>query len=126
MAYRSPKRSSGRQLKPSQVLPIWTPANTNAANIVVKELLAHLGITDLRTYFHQLRVAIAICAIAGACIGVSVYDTKGLILGALIGVATPAALIWLGVVLTMIVIFLAAYCLACVAIWFVAMWILHS
>jgi hypothetical protein len=54
------------------------------------------------------------------------YGLKGVVLGGLLGLAAPAALIWLGVVLTMIIIYLAVYCLAWLAIWFIAMWLLHS
>ncbi|MCX7246108.1 MAG: hypothetical protein NTX31_00285 [Burkholderiales bacterium] len=123
MAYR---KSSWRKLKPSQVLPIWTTANTNAASIVVKEVFAHLGVADLRTYFQQLRVTIVICAIVGASIGASSYDLKGLIIGALLGVAAPAALICLGTVLVLICIFLAVYCAAWAVILCLGWWLLGA
>jgi hypothetical protein len=116
MAYRSPKRSSWRQLKPSQVLPIWTTANSNAANLVVQEVFAHLGITDIRTYFHQLRVAVVISVIVCVVVGVPNYGLKGVVLGGVLGLAAPAAAIWLGVMLALIAIFMAIYCAACIAI----------
>jgi hypothetical protein len=122
MAYRTTKRQSWRNLKPSQVLPIWTTANSNTANLVAQELFAHLGVVSVRSYFQQLGVAIVICVIVGAGIGASSYDTRGLLVGALLGLAAPAALIWLGTVLTLIVIFLAVYCavwavIACLGWW---------
>ena len=126
MAYQKRKSLLRRQLKPSQVLPIWTTANTNAANLVVKEVLARLGVVDIPTYFRQLRVVIVICTILGACIGVSSYDLPGLIVGALVGIAAPAALIWLGTVLTLICIFMAVYCAAWAAILCLAWWILGA
>jgi hypothetical protein len=124
MAYRSSKRPSWRQLKPSQVLPVWTAANSNASNIVVQEVFAHLGITDFRTYYRQLRVVIVICAIAGAFVGAVSYQLKGLLVGALLGFATPAFAIWFGTVLVLICIFLAVYCAAWAVILWLAWWIL--
>ena len=125
MAYRGPKRPSWRQLRPSQVLPIWSTANTNVANIVAGELLAHFGVTDIRSYFRQLRVVIVICAIVGACIGASSYgDGKSLIICALLGVVAPAGLIWLGTVLVLVCVFLTVYCAAWAVILYLFFWIL--
>lgn len=124
MAYRSPKHPSLRQLKPSQVLPIWTTANSNFANILAKDMLARIGITDLRTYYQKLGPAIIICAIVGAFVGAASYQLKGLLFGALLGFATPAFAIWLGTVLVLIFIFLAVYCAAWAVILWLAWWIL--
>ena len=130
MAYRSSKRSSWRNLKPSQVLPIWTTTHNDTANIVVTEMFARIGVTDVRSYFQQLRVAIVICVVVGACMGTSMGASggavKGLLIGAILGVAAPAALIWLGTVLSMIVIFLAVYCAAWAAIFCFGWWILGA
>lgn len=130
MAYRSTKRQSWRNLKPAQVLPIWTTTHSNAANIVVSEMFARIGVTDIRTYFQQLRAAIVICVIVGACMGASMGASgsavKGLLIGAILGVVTPAALIWLGTMLTMIVIFLAVYCAVWAAIFCFGWWILGA
>ncbi len=126
MAYRSPKRSSWRQLKPSQVLPIWTTANSNAANLVAKELLVHLGVTDLPTYFKKLRVAIVISVIVCILVGASNYGLKGVFFGGLLGLFAPVALIWLGVLLIGIAIYMAVYCFVWAVILCVLWWLLHS
>jgi hypothetical protein len=124
---RKTQRSSWRTLKASQVLPVWTTANSNAANIIAQEVFAHLGITDIRTYFQQLRVAIVICAIVGACIGASSHgEGSGLLIGAVLGVVAPAVLIWLGTVLVLACIFLTVYCAAWVAIIYFVWWILGA
>ncbi len=123
MAYR---KSSWRQVKPSQVLPIWTTTHSNAATLVVQELFARIGVTDIRTYFQQLRVAIVICVIVCACIGASNYGLKGVFLGGLLGIAAPAAAIFLAVVVVLAAILLGVYCLAWVAIYYIACWLLGS
>jgi hypothetical protein len=127
MAYRrTSNQSSWRTLKPSQVLPIWTTANSNAANLVAKELLAHLGVTDIRSYWHQLRIPIAISVIVCTLVGASNYGLKGVFLGGLLGLAAPAALLLLGVTLVVVVIYLAIYCFVWAVILCVLWWLLHS
>ena len=120
------RKSSWRQLTPSQVLPIWTTANSNFANALAKDMLARIGVTDTRSYFQKLHVAIVICAIVGAIIGATSYQMKGLIIGALLGVAAPAFAVWFGTVLVLICIFLAVYCAAWAVILCLAWWILGA
>ena len=85
--------------------------------------LEALGITDLRSYWRKSQILIVLCVLVGASIGASSDGIKGLLVGCLLGFATPAALIWLGVTLIHIAIYLAIYCAAwavilCVAWWF--------
>ena len=128
MAYRrAPNRTAGRssrrKLELTKVLPIWTSVNTDTNNIMFLSCLEALGITDLRSYWLKLRILIVISVFVLACIGASTDGIKGLLVGSLLGFATPAALIWLGVTLIHIAIYLAIYCAAwavilCVAWWF--------
>lgn len=124
MTYRRQKQTSWH--KAAQVLPIWSSANTDAANIVVKELLARIGVTDVKSYFTQLGFVIALCAVVGASMGASSHGANGLIAGALLGVVAPAFAIWICTVVVLVVVFLAVYCAAWAVIVYLASWILGS
>jgi hypothetical protein len=123
MAYR---KSSWRKLKPSQVLPLWTPAHSDTANLITQSVFYKLGITDLPSYWHKLQGAIVLSVIVCACIGASNYGFKGVFLGGLLGIAAPAAAIFLAVVVVLAAILLGVYCLAWIAIYYVACWLLGS
>jgi len=123
MAYR---KSSWRQLKPSQVLPLWTPAHSDTANLITQSVFYKLGITDLPSYWHKLQGAIVLSVIICACIGASNYGLKGVFLGGLLGIAAPAAAIFLAVVIVLAVMLLGVYCLAWIGIYYVACWLLGS
>lgn len=92
--------------------------------MVFQALLLKLGITDVSSYFSKLRTSIAICVVVGALVGASFYGLKGFLLGGLLGLIAPAALLWLGVVLVGATIFIAIYAAAWTAIvafiwWFI-------
>ena len=123
MAYR---KSSWRHLKPSQVLPLWTPTHSQAAHLIALEIFHKLGISDIPSYWHKLRGAIVLSAIVCACIGSSNYGLKGVLLGGLLGIAAPAAAIFLAVVVVLAVMLLGVYCLAWIAIYYIACWLLGS
>lgn len=124
MAYRSSKRSSGRKVHLTEVLPIWTTAHSGTVNLVFHALLLKLGITDVSSYFSKLRTSIAICVVVCPWVGAAFYGLKGFFLGGLLGVIAPAALLWLGVMLVGAAIFIAIYAVAWTAIvaflwWFI-------
>ena len=123
MAYR---KSSWRKVKPSQVLPLWTPAHSDAANLVTQQVFHKLGITDISSYWHKLKGVIVMSVIVCACIGSSNYGLKGVFLGGLLGIAAPAAAIFLAVVVVLAVMLLGVYCLAWIAIYYIACWLLGS
>lgn len=108
---KRPNRSFGHKL--SQVLPIWSSSNTDAASMFFKDVLQRFGITDIRSYFQKWRIPIAISVIVCALIGAANDGLKGFAIGGLLGVVAPIALLWLGVMLTLIAAFLAIY----VAVW---------
>ena len=129
MAYRSPRRSSGkasgRKFPVSKFLPIWGVSHTNVVNMAFATLMHKLGIGTMQDYFRKLRILIAISVLACALTGASGYGLKGFILGGLLGLAAPAAILWLGVLLIGIVIFLAIYVAAwalviCFLWWFLS------
>jgi len=125
-SYRPTRRSSGRKFHVADALPLWTPDHSETANLVFLAALERFGITDLKSYWHKLRMVIVISVIVCMLIGASNYGLKGVILGGLLGLAAPAVLIWLGVMLTMIVIYMAVWCAVWAVIWVVFWWLLHS
>lgn len=120
MATRRKKPSPGSKLDLTEALPIWTTHHSNTVNLVFVELLQKLGITDLSSYFRQLRTAIVICVVGGAWVGAALYGLQGFFLGGLLGFIAPAALLWLGVMLVGAAIFIAIY----VAAWAAILWFL--
>ncbi len=123
MAYR---KKSGRKLKPSDVLPIWSTTNTEVNNAFVSSCMFGMGITDIPSYWRKLKAVIVFCIFLGACIGLSVSGFNGLMVGSLLGFAAPAGVIWLAVTLFHITVYLLAFCLVWVAILGVLWWLLHS
>ena len=122
----APRRSSGRKFQFSKVLPIWGVSHTNVVNMAFETLMHKLGIGTMRDYFRKLRILIAVCVLVCALTGASGYGLKGFAIGALLGLAAPAAILWLGVLLFGIVIFLAIYCFAWAVILCIGWWLLHS
>lgn len=122
----APRRTFGRKIKVSEVLPIWGVSHTNLVNMAFETLMHKLGITDVRSYFNKLRVLIAISVLVCALVGASNFGIKGFFLGGLLGLAAPVAILWLGVLLIGIVIFLAIFVAAWTLILWVAWWLLHS
>ena len=127
MAFRSPRKSStkstGRKL--FQALPIWTPANTAVATLIFKDALEKLGITDVRSYFQNWRIPIAISVVVCTWVGAASDGLKGFVIGGLLGVVAPIALLWLGVMLSLIALFLAIYVAAWAVIVFIVWWVFH-
>jgi hypothetical protein len=126
MAYKPSRRSSSRKLKPSDVLPIWTSANSEVNNLMVASCFSGMGISDLRSYWRVLPAACAFSVFVGACIGLAYSGVKGLVIGSLLGFAGPAAVIFLAVTLFHIAIYLLAFCFVWALIIAVFWWLLHS
>ena len=106
-------------------MPIWGVSQTDTVTMTFELLMRKLGIGTMQDYFRKLRILIAISVLVCALTGASGYGLKGFILGGLLGLAAPAALLWLGVLLIGIVIFLAIYVAAwalviCFLWWFLS------
>ena len=110
----------------SQVLPIYTPANGELNTAMFLSFMHRLGIDSFSSYLRKFAIPNSICALVGAGIGLAYSGISGLIVGALLGVATPAALIWLAVTLVHVAAYLAIFCLAWAVIFAVARWLLYS
>ena len=109
-------RSRSGKFNPADVLPVWRHPQQDAANAVFEALMLRLGVTDLPSYFRELKLSIAICMLICACYGASEYGLTGLAIGGFFGLAGPAALLWLGVMVIGIAIFIAIYVLSWMAI----------
>lgn len=108
----------------ARTLPIWTSTQTDIVNLTVQALLSKFGVTDVPSYFRQLRISIAISVVVCASFGASGYGIAGFLLGALAGLLAPVVLLWLTVLLLGIAIFLGIYCLAWAVIWAIFRWFL--
>ena len=123
MAGRKP---SLRGPKLSQVLPVWTSANADLNTAIFLSFMQRLGVHDISSYLRRFAIPNFLCAVIGAAIGAFHSGFWGLIVGALLGLATPAALIWLAVTLVHVAAYLAVFCAAWAVIFYVARWILSS
>ncbi len=123
MAYR---KTSRRKFQYSQVVPVWTSTHTDTVTLAYQALMSRLGITDIPSYFRQLRYAIAISVVVCACIGASTYGITGLFLGGLAGLLAPAAMLWFAVLLVGIAIYLGLFVAAWAVICVCAKWFLSE
>jgi hypothetical protein len=112
-------RSRGGKFNPTDALPIWRGPQQDAANVVFEALMLRLGVSDLPSYFRELKLSIAICMVICACYGASEYGLTGLAIGGLLGLAGPALNLWGSVMVIGIALFLAVYVLSWMAILFV-------
>lgn len=117
------RRTPSGKVSLSDVLPIWTTEHSDTVNLVAASIFWGHGITDVSSYYQKLRIPIVICVILGALFCAASYGLKGFILGGLAGFAAPAVLLWLGVVLVGIVIYLAAYLAAWAVILYGLWWL---
>jgi len=88
--------------------------------------MERFDITDVRSYFQKWRIPIAISVVVCACSGAASDGLKGFVIGGLLGIVAPIALLWLGVMLALITLFLAIYFAAWAVILWILWWLLHS
>ena len=124
------RQTSGRSIlcniRVRDVLPIWTAANVNLNTAMFVSYLQGLGITGIPSYLRKLAIPIVFCVPVGACAGAIHSGVSGMFVGALLGLATPAALIWLVITLIHMASYLIAFCAAWVVIFYVARWLFTS
>lgn len=127
MGIRKPsKRESGRRHPLKGLLPLWTTTHANLNTSLFVAAMAKLGINGVSSYLRRLVLPILICSLFGAYAGALHSGVQGLIVGALSGIAAPAAVIWLVITLTHMAIYLTVICLAWVVLFYVARWILRN
>ena len=112
--YRKPKSRSSRQ-GPQWIdaVPRWTTAQTEATNLLAQILFLRFGITGLGSCFSKWWAPVAICAVLGAAIGAYFDGLGGLLWYGLVGMAAPAALIWLTAVLSYAAVYLLVFFAVC-------------
>ena len=120
------RKSPWRKLRPSEVLPVWNQSHTDTVTMALRDLFYRMGITDVPGYFRQLRILIAISVMVCAIAGGIHWGLPGFFLGGLSGVLAPAALMWLGVMLVGIAIWLGIYIAAWAVIWAIFKWCLSE
>ena len=105
-------RSRGGKFNPADVLPIWGTVHQSAANAVFESWMLGWGVYDVPSYFRQLRAWIAITTVTGACIGAANCGFAGFFIGAVLGLAGPAVLTWITVMVLGALLFAAIYMIA--------------
>ena len=124
------RKASGRSVvsivRVNNVLPIWTSANTGLNTAMFVSYLQGLGITGIPSYVRKLAIPVVLCVLVGACAGAIHSGVSGMFVGALLGLATPAALIWLVITLFHMASYLIAVCAAWVVIFYVVRWFFRS
>ena len=110
----------------SAVLPICTSANAKTNTAMFASYLQGLGITGISSYLRKLAVPVVLCVLAGACAGAIHSGVNGLLVGALLSLAVPAALIWLVITLIHFACYLIAFCAVWVLIFIAARWLFSS
>jgi hypothetical protein len=115
MAYRKSYRANrtGRT-NWTDAVPRWSQAQTDTTNLMARMLFEKMGITDIKSYFEKLLPAIVLCVVLGAAIGAYRDGISGFFWWGLAGVAAPAALTWLAVVIS----YVAVYVAVILAVWF--------
>ena len=124
------RKASGRsplaKIKVGDILPIWTSANANLNTAMFVSYLQGFGITGIPSYLRKLAIPVFICVLVGAFAGAIHSGGNGMLVGALLGIATPAALIWLAITLLHIASYLIALCAVWVVLFYVVRWFFLS
>ena len=110
--YKSNQRSTAAKIRIKDVLPIDPRPHTDITDFLFKSLMAKLGVTNLKTYLQQLRVAIAICVVVCAAARGYFYDLQGFLWGLLADLVAPAGLLWLGIVVSYVLVYVTVLFIA--------------
>ena len=123
---KASSRSPLAKIKVGDILPIWTSANANLNTAMFVSYLQGFGITGIPSYLRKLAIPIVLCVLAGACAGAIHSGGNGIFVGALLGLAAPAALIWLAITLIHIASYLIVFCAVWAVIFYVVRWFFLS
>ena len=124
MYRKSYSRSNNRKSPWTDAVPRWSQTQTDTTNLMAQMLFEKLGITDLKSYFEKLMPAIVVCVILGAAIGAHRDGVSGFFLWGLAGIAAPAALIWLAVVVPYVLLYVAMIFAAWYVLFYAVVYIL--
>lgn len=110
MAYRKTfSKSTVAKGRLRDAVPYFRKSQIDTTNFVVTMLLQGMGITGLQSYLQKLRIPIVVCVLLGAVIGGNRSGMEGFLWGALGGIAAPAVLLWLGVIVGYVAVYLGAF-----------------
>lgn len=118
-SYRSGKSS----FRSSDYVPPWNQSQTDTVNLIFKDLMAKVGVTDVASYFHKLFMPIVICMLIGAVVGGYTAGFPGFIWYGLAGLVAPAALLWVGIIVSYCAVILGVLFAAWAAIIFGFFWL---
>lgn len=118
-SYRSGKSS----FRAGDYVPTWKQSQTDTVNLIFKDLMGSIGVTDLKTYWERLMLPIAVCAVVGAVYGAYSGGLSGFFWYGLAGLVAPAALLWFGIVACYCALILGVYFAAWAAIIFGFFWL---
>jgi hypothetical protein len=105
--YRKTYQSKNPKSSWADAVPRWSQAQTDTTNLMARMLFEKLGITDLTSYWNRLKGYIVLCVVLGAAIGAYRDGFSGFFWYGLSGIAAPAALIWLAVVVPYVLLYVA-------------------
>ena len=124
------RKASGRSvlstIRVNAVLPICTSAKADLNTVMFVSYLQGMGITGISSYLRKLAVPVVLCVLVGASAGAIHSGVNGMFVGSLVGLAAPAALIWLVITLIHMAVYLIAFCAAWVVIFYVVRWLFSS
>jgi len=125
MAYRkTSSRSSKSNFRPSDYVPTWKQSQTDTVNLIFKDLMGNIGVTDLKSYFERLMLPIAFCVVVGAVYGAYSGGLSGFFWYGLAGLVAPAALLWIGIIVCYCALILGVYLAGWAVIWFGFFWLM--
>jgi hypothetical protein len=104
---------------------MWSPVTAQMNNAMALQVLAKLGVTDLASYIRRLWIAVAMGMVIGAVVGATYWGIQGLLTGTVIGIASPALLIWLVITAAFIFVHLLVFIAAWTVIIYCALYVIR-
>lgn len=116
-------RSGKSNFRAGDYVPTWNQSQTDTVNLIFKDLMGNIGVTDVASYFRKLFIPIALCMVIGAVVGGYTAGYSGFIWYGLAGFAAPAALLWIGIIVCYCAVILGVFFAAWAAIIFGFFWL---
>ena len=79
----------------------------------------------MKTYLQQLRIAIAVCVVVCAAVCGCFYGLQGFLWGLIAGFAAPAGLLWLGVVVSYVAVYVTVLFIAWAVLFYGFLWLIR-
>ena len=117
-------RSGKSNFRAGDYVPTWKQSQTDTVNLIFKDLMGNIGVTDVATYFHKLFIPIVLCMVIGAVVGGYTAGFPGFIWYGLAGLVAPAALLWVGIIVCYCAVILGVYLAGWAVIWFGFFWLM--